>query len=579
MRHVTNLRTTGPTAPAFRLALVVGLVLLLGTTALRTPVALPVPGSPLVPAISGPCLGLGVPTKATGTLALVGTSTPLPSITGVSVRVDYFYTEETTTGADTNESCVPTSASSLTGSGGSIAVPLPLPVSRCVSGVCVDYLGPYGPLGYATSGAPAGFFEQDPTNGTNSGAILWDADLYTAQMNRTGSHVVSVNALVSVSASAWNVVGTPAPGPLSYTWNLTGLDWFPSGLTAPNITVQGKDSTWVGSLSVTVQGSYGGTTESARSPVLSLDPLATTASSATTSPNPLDPGVPVTFVATGNGAAGYPYTLTVDPGAGTLPMSAPCEPTPLVNGTVNVTCQVEAAYPTAGNVTPTGSISNGDSSASLSFLPIAVHPVEQVSLTATKYVTYPNRTVVLTVTVTNGTGSSPYGPACLSVNAGSPLTCQPPNGTSWVFNESFPTPDNYTVRAFVADRFGENVSAAAEVVIVPTLTVRVNGSASISVPANETHALVAVVAGGALPIQAVWNSSGTTRIACPNLIVSDGAVPCNFSVSSPVRLNVTLTLTDALGSVASVVFRVTVTAASVPPSSRAAGALPTATWV
>ena len=269
------------------------------------------------------------------------------------------------------------------------------------------------------------------------------------------------------------------------------------------------------------------------------------------------PGVPVDFPS--RPATARRVTPTRSPwttGAGTLPMSAPCEPTPLVNGTVNVTCQVEAAYPTAGNVTPTGSISNGDSSASLSFLPIAVHPVEQVSLTATKYVTYPNRTVVLTVTVTNGTGSSPYGPACLSVNAGSPLTCQPPNGTSWVFNESFPTPDNYTVRAFVADRFGENVSAAAEVVIVPTLTVRVNGSASISVPANETHALVAIVAGGALPIQAVWNSSGTTRIACPNLIVSDGAVPCNFSVSSPVRLNVTLTLTDALGSVASVVFRV-----------------------
>ena len=209
MRHVTNLRTTGPTAPAFRLALVVGLVLLLGTTALRTPVALPVPGWPLVPgdqrAVSRPWRPHEGHRHARPRAARLDA---VAVDHGVSVRVDYFYTEETTTGADTNESCVPTSASSLTGSGGSIAVPLPLPVSRCVSGVCVDYLGPYGPLGYATSSAPAGFFEQDPTNGTNSGAILWDADLYTAQMNRTGSHVVSVNALVSVSASAWNVVGT-----------------------------------------------------------------------------------------------------------------------------------------------------------------------------------------------------------------------------------------------------------------------------------------------------------------------------------------------------------------------------------
>lgn len=565
--------------PLFRDVLVTVLVLVLVAVAGTGPHGSLRQSAPVSPAISGPCLGAAAPTAATGTLLLTGTSTPVPSLSGVPVRADYFYTEETQAGSQTTYSCVPTDNSAPTGTGGTISVPLPLPPSRCVDSVCVDYYGPYGPLGYATSGAPAGYFEQDPTGGTNPGTIEWDADLYSASIDLTGTHVVSVSAPVPVSSFAWNALGETAPGPLSYLWSLSGLQWTPSSTDERNITVEGTDSTWVGSLSVTVNATYGSATESAESPVLSLLPLATEASSATAYPTPVDPGVPVTFNATGFGAAGYPYSMTVDPGLGAGSVTSPCASTALPNGTVNLTCQLRDAYAASGNVTPTVTISNGYSAATLSVAPVSVHPVEQVSLTASKFVTYPNRTVQLTVSVTHETGSAPYGPVCVLVEGTSNVTCQFQNALAWEFNASFPAVGEYAVRAYVADRFGENVSASAGILIVPPLSAQVHGNASLRLHTNESQALVAVVAGGELPISAVWNSSGAPVATCNSGLDVDGSISCLFSSSSPGWANVTLTLIDSLGSRVSVVFRINVTAALTHLGPPGGGSLPASGWV
>ena len=521
--------------------------------------------APLVTALSGPCLGASAPGTATGALVLVGSSTPLPDLSGVPVTVDYFYTEKVVIGINVStESCVATSASNVTGPGGSVSVSLPIPSERCTP-TCYVYTGPYGPLGYETSGAPDGFVEQDPASGTSPGTIDWYADLYSVTLNLTGTDDVSTNAPVEVSALAWNAEGAPAPGPLTFSWSLGGLGWTPPSQTGPNATVAGSDSGWVGSLSVTVTGTFGSTVESTQSAVLSLLPVPTRVLNATPSTTPVDPGVPVTFDVTGSGAVGYSYSATVDPGLGAAPVSGACESSRLPNGTANLTCQVRAAYPVSGIALPTASISNGYSTGEMDLSPVSVHPVEQVTLSSPSLVTYPNRTIAVTVNVTNGTGSAPYGPACLSGDGRASVVCQFQNATSWIFDVDFPTPGEYELRASVTDRFGENISASAGVLVVPFLSARANGSASISLFANQTKALSVIVAGGALPIVLWWNLSRTTAFSCPGFLDFYGTIDCAYESASIGSTNLTVTLRDALGSETSVVFHLNVSAAPRPP--------------
>jgi len=563
MRRSTPITVARLAPAAARILVATALALLLSAVGLAAvPAGHPTNARP-TPAVSGACLGAAAPTAATGTLVLVGNSTPLPSVVGVSVRADYFYTEIQKVDNSTAESCVPTVAYGTTTAGGSFSIALPIPSDRCLPAVCTLYAGPFGPLGYATSGAPAGFFEQDPGGGTSPGTIGWYAELSEARLNVTGTEVVSTNAHVDLSATAWNSVGNPASGPLTYAFNLAGLEWGIWSQTGPNVTVVGTDSGWTGSLSVTVAATYGTTTESAQSAVLSLLPVSTRVLSATASPTPVDPGAPVTFYVTGSGAAGYTYSATVDPGLGAGSVSGSCDSARLPNGTANLTCHVQAAYPAAGIAFPTASISNGYSDSQLSLGPVSVHPVEQVTLTAPTPVTYPNRTIEVAVNVTNGTGSAPYGPACLAVNGVRTLTCLSQNSTAWVFDVTFPAPGEYELRASVVDRFGENVSSSAAVVVVPILTARVNGSSSLTLFANETAALSVVVAGGALPITAWWNSSRSAVFSCPDYVDSDGPVTCPYQPSSPGSTNLTVTLRDALGSETSVVFRLNVTSTPV----------------
>jgi hypothetical protein len=514
------------------------------------------------PAASGSCLGPAAVTPAGGALVLDGNSTPLPSVVGVSVHVDYFYTQIKLDGNATTSTCVSATAYGTTTTGGILSVALPIPADTClVGGVCFSYSGPFGPLGYATAGPPAGFVERDPDGGTSPGTIAWDANLTSARINVTGPEVVSTGAPVQLSASAWSALGTSASGRLSYNWSLVGLEWGISAQRGPNVTVVGTDSGWTGSLSVTIEATYGTTIESAQSPVVSLRPVATRLLSATVSPSPVDLGVPVTFYMMGSGAAGYSYSATVEPGLGTGSVSGACVSTPLSSGTVNLTCPVRAAYPVAGTALPTASVSNGFSTAQLSLGPVPVRSVEQVTLSAPSLVTYPNRSVPLTVNVTNGTGSGPYGPACLSVSGVPGLTCQTQNATSWIFAPRFARAGQYELRASVVDRFGENVSSSAVVVVVPFLTARSNGSSSLTLYANQTTALSVVVVGGALPLTTWWNLSGSSGTLCWGNLASDGTISCPYPTSFPGHANLTVTLRDALGSEAAVVFRITVTAA------------------
>jgi hypothetical protein len=545
------------------------LTLVLMTPVLSSPPHVDDRPLPTVSAASGGCTGAGVLSPATVTLVLIGNSTPLPSVVGVPVTVSYFYTESELVGTKTTFTCVSTSSYGDTGAGGSLSLALPIPPNDCTmtSTVCDNYTGPYGPLSYNTSGPPTGYVEQDLSGGIGPGTIDWAAELDAVTLNVTGTVRVSTNAPVEVSATAWNGLGELAPGSLSYSWALDGLGWTPPSQSGPNAVVAGLDSGWTGSLVATVTAMYGATSESAESPVLSLIPVPTRVFSAIASATPVDPGVPVTFSVTGSGAAGYPYSVTVNPGLGAGAVSEPCESTQLPNGTANLTCQVQAAYPTEGVALPTASISNGYSTGLMDLAPVLVNPVEQVTLSAASLVSYPDRAIALTVSVTNGTGSAPYGPACLSVNGGPPISCLSQGGTSWIFDVAFAQAGDYELQASVTDRFGENVSASAGLAVVPFLTVRANGSSSLTLYANRTTSLSVVVAGGVLPIAVWWNLSRTALFDCPGILDFDGTIACPYEPLSVGRANLTVTLRDALGSETSVVFRLNVTAAPVRPAT------------
>ncbi len=569
MRGATRLPVTHFVRAAVRSVPAMAVTLLLLAVGLAGAPAASAASSRIAPAISGSCLGAAAPPSANGTLVLVGNSTPLPSVIGVSVQVDYFYNETVISDNTPTDRCVATTADGTTTTGGNFSVPLPVPADRCVrgGGPCVLYSGPFGPLGFATSGAPAGFSERDPAAGASPGTIEWYADLSSAKLNVTGTRVVSTNAPVDLSVSAWNAVGDAAPGPLTYSWSLAGLGWGISSQQGANVTVEGTASGWTGSLSVTVEATYGATTESLQSPTLSLQPVPTQILSGVPSANPVDPGVPVTFYLVGSGAAGYSYSATVDPGLGAGSVTGPCASTPLGNGTTNLACQVQAAYPAAGTALPTASISNGYSTNQLALASVAVNPVEQVTLSAPNFVTYPNRTIPLTVNVTHGTGSAPYGPACLSVSGRPGLTCQSQAATTWVFEERFASTGDYELRASVTDRFGENVTSSAVVVVVPLLTARANGSTSVTLVANQTTALSVVVSGGALPLTTWWNLSGPSETLCWGDLAFDGTITCSYPTSVLGSANLTVTLRDVLGTEVAVVFRITVTSAPVRPAS------------
>lgn len=562
MRHWSEVAGPGPTSYGLTTAGAVILALAVVLASAPAPLTGNRSGLPVTPSIAGACPGAAAPPTATGTLDLVGSATPLPSVVGVTVRVDYFYTEITKEGTTSTDSCIPTSASATTATGGQISVPLPIPTSRCVDTLCEDYSGPYGPLGYATSGAPAGFFEVDPTTGVSPGTIDWEAELAAAEINVSGPLSVSVGAPTALSVSATNAAGGPAAAPLTYQWLWSGLEWSVSPNDTQNVTAVGLDPTWVGAISVVVTGTYGSTVETAESPVLSLTPVATAVNATAVSPSPVDPGVPVTFSAQATGAAGYPYSLTVDPGLGAAPVSGSCTAVDLPDGIANLTCQAVGSYPASGNTTPTASVSNGYSTAQTFFPPVSVRPVEEVSLDSTAFVTYTNRTIVLTVRVANATGTPPYGPACLSTGRTAGTLCEFTNASSWNFPTAFSTPGEYEVRATVADHFGENVSATAGILVVLTLAARAEGNSSVRFRANQTQSLTAVVTGGDPPFSSRWNSSGTALPWCSSVLELDGLVSCSISAQSQGWANVTLTVTDALGSTASVLFQVNVTPAA-----------------
>ncbi len=552
-------------------------------------VALPVgpgPGAGALPtirtAVTGPCLGPAIPGLGEGTLSRIGNSSPLPPVNGVGILVGYFYQELDRNGSRiTNESCIATETHGTTDGAGSFSVPLPIPRSGCVGPICHVATGPYGPIGFALPRVPAGYSFDEVTAGPGPAVLEWVANLETTELDLPSpTTIVSVGAPLVVGATARTAHGAPSPGPLSYTWRLSGLGWEDSpSADGTHVTVEATPGAWNASLAVEVAGSYNGTREWANSTAAVFVPVPTRILRDAESRSTVDVGVPLDLTVTGSGAAGYPYRVTLLPGLGTPAVAVPCTSTLQPNGTVGLVCAASVTYLTNGTAVPTAELTNGFSSATSALPTLTVRPGVGVELSAAAPTAYPAHPVDVTVRVVSGTGSPPFGPACLDPGLGTGATCATAPGTTWDFPVLFPAPGRYQLRATVLDVLGRTGSATVTYTIVPPLAATAVGSVQLSAPVGRSTNLTVKLTGGALPLAYWWNLSQPARTLQGGFLPFDAAVALWYSPSLLGAVDLTLTVRDALGSTRSVTFQIVGVAPS-PLSTPRAPSAPTADpWI
>ncbi len=536
----------------------------------------PGPGAPALSivrtAVTGPCLGPAIPGLGEGTLSRIGNSSPSPSVDDVGILVAYFYQELERNGSGIiSESCIATETNGTTSGGGGFSVPLPIPPSGCVGPICHVVTGPYGPIGFAVPRVPAGYSFAEVAAGPGPAVLEWVANLDTAELDLAfPTTVVSVGAPLVVGATAHTAHGAPSPGPLSYTWRLSGLGWEDSpSADGTHATVEATPGAWNASLTAEVAGIYNGTQEWANSTTAVLVPVPTRILGGAVSRTTVDVGVPLNLTILGSGAAGYPYRVTLLPGLGTPAVAVPCASTLQPNGTVGLVCATSIIYLANGTTVPTAELTNGFSATTSALPALTVRPGVGVELSAAAPTAYPIRPVDVTVRVVSGTGSPPFGPACLDPGLGTGATCATTAGTTWEFPVLFPAPGRYQLRATVLDVLGRTGSASVTYTIVPALVATAVGSTQLSTFIGRSTNLSVNLTGGALPLAYWWNLSQPAQTLQGGVLPFDAAVALWYSPSILGAVDLTLTVRDALGSTRSVTFQVVGVAPSPLPTPRA----------
>ncbi|HYK93897.1 MAG TPA: hypothetical protein VEY07_07650 [Thermoplasmata archaeon] len=509
-----------------------------------------VAASPVVaPLASGPCGGGRVAAAFNGTLGIQGGGTP-PSVSGLTVRALYDYQlDYTPRGGSTSVSCSTGSATATTDSQGRFTVTLSIPASGCSPGGCSNYTGPFAPTSFSVaSPTPAGYFVGSSVNGSTV-TLNFVYALASAGLSPFGRTTVSAFAPVVLTASGLAGNGVASPAALSFAWILSGSGWaVVSGAGTAHLTVVSGGGAGSATVVVFVNGTYNGTSESAPSRNAILTPAATSLVAESVNPTSLDAGAPATFSLTGSGAAGYAYRATIFPGLGVSPVSQPCSTTPASGGYVTLTCTVVVTYPTAGTAQPSANLTNGYSTAAVTFSPVVVAPALSIVLAPSPARGYVGSPISFTLSVGTGSGTAPFGPACFWPGDGT-LSCAGAGATSWTFQHIFGSPGSYSGRATVADAAGSNrsVTVVALVTVVPTLTPFPLTASRVTL--GTTVPLSALYSGGALPASFWWNDSLPSTTLSLGTISRDGTLAYGFVPTVAGSHLLTLTVVDGLGTV------------------------------
>ncbi|HEV2449228.1 MAG TPA: hypothetical protein VGU43_02325, partial [Thermoplasmata archaeon] len=358
----------------------------------------------------------------------------------------------------------------------------------------------------------------------------------------------SVNASTLFTAQAYAADGSPSPVPLSASWQLGSAGWRTvAGPTALSVWVVASEGAGPALLGLWVNGSYGGHAFSGalRGALLAA---STRVASEALLPVPVDVGSNLTLSLGGAGAPGYRYRAIVAPGLGVAPFSVNCTATGAPVEEVAVACAARWSYPVAGTAHPSVELTNGFSNASALLGSVGVNAQLQLALAPHPLATYSSEPLPLTVRVVNGTGSSPYGPACVDPGTGFPI-CSTSAGPVWYFALAYPGLGRYTLTASVDDSAQALAKAVGTVVVAAPpvlygLAILGGGGASEGIPAE----LVANLSGGVAPVSYWWNVSAPNATFARGTVSADGAISGRWSPGAAGVSTITLTCVDALGT-------------------------------
>ncbi|MCI4338251.1 MAG: hypothetical protein L3J72_02980, partial [Thermoplasmata archaeon] len=497
---------------------------------------------------ASPC-GVSDASRFPGTLTEFGTLSPVPTVAGVGVV--YYYSVESdyqpSGGGNRQVSCVPADSAASTNGSGAFAIAVALPSGGCDLHGCTSYAGPFGAIRFGfSSPPPAGYFVHGNVSGGRASVAVAEA-FTTLTVNPPGPVLLSVAAPGEFTAEPLAADGAPSPVLFAFAWQLATAGWSLSP-TASNRTVTATAMEGAGPalLGVDVNGSFGGVPFSSALHVALLA-VSTNVGSAVLLPSPADVGAPVTLSVTGAGAPGYAYWASVQPTLGVASVNTSCTAVGAPEEEVAIHCTASWTYSSTGTANPTVTVSNGYSNATRSLPSERVNPALALALAPRPLATYTDLPLPFTVSVANGTGTAPFGPACVEPGRGQRI-CSDAPGPSWSFALPYPMVGNYSLQTSVADAANRSGSADGIVTVAerPTLpSISIAGG-----PPTEGSWSVfgGQLLGGVAPVQYWWNASAPGGTFASGLVPPSGVLEASFLPAGAGSLTVTLTCLDALGS-------------------------------
>jgi hypothetical protein len=502
---------------------------------------------------SGACPGASMRKANAGSLEEAGDFPSIAAVGNVGLVLWYeIQVKITNNGGGSSTQCSSEGAVFTTASNGTFSVNASVPISFCARDTCTTYTGPFLPAYFELGEAlPLGYY----FNGSYAvGSVDAEhpelvAALQDLTLAPAGPLVLSAEAPTPITLHATDARGDPSPATLAINWSVSSIAWHVTPGTGANMIITPPSGGSTVAIAAYVNATYNGSSLPMREVGESATSIATDAVFGSPSSTRVDAGSPVVFSLLGTGAGGYPYTEILYPGFNASPVSAPCASTAGLGGSVNLACDVTYAYRSTGPVVPGLVLTNGYSSSlpvTLGTLTIAA--ALELTVNPDPVRMYVDTPTAVTIGVVAGTGTEPYGPACLTTLAGG-LNCSSSPGSSWTFDLRYPEAGTYHSEFTVLDAAGTNESLAIPITVGerPSLASLTSGSNTVNEYA--TVGLAADVSGGVGPFTYWWNASSPAGTIGSGSVPDAGVINGSYTPTAPGPQVVSLTVVDALGTV------------------------------
>jgi hypothetical protein len=517
---------------------------------------------------NGPCPNASSPSTYSGQLALEGG--PLTASAVSHVTLTYAYFEETTVqyspnGTLISVNCTEETATTTTDGNGGFSFSIVLPAQSCEpippSGVaCTTYSGPYLPVTVVPAPpSPPGYGLSVTQHGSVFN-LTWVSQLARLSLTPAGTRsTLSTDAPGTFIATPEMANGTGSPLTPHFNWSLEGTGWtFVAVPASGTATIEGAPNAPEGNL--TVQASAWVNSTLFTTPVVRvhLEAVSTSIVNGSVNRTLVDAGGSIDVAVEATGAANYSYSASVAPGIGQASVDVACS-TRLASPSIDsVRCATSLTYPAEGTGSVAVSVSNGYSSHVWSSPAVTVDPAPALTVDPSPLTGYAGSPLSVTLTVGEGSGSPPYAGACFDPGTG-PTLCSHSPGPSWTFRPTFAAAGTYSATAWTVDSTGMNRSASVAVHVLAPLELGALLLGSPNVFAGTAVTLSSSVEGGDLPGRLWWNASDLAAPLRTEPVGADGTLTVEFVPPSAGTAVLSLTLVDALGTVADSTVIVSVT--------------------